>query len=89
MSRLVSFGGNGPSAVPYDVVDMFIEHCGSTGADVDTLKEGDLVRVISGPFAELVARIEKLPSRDRICVLLDFMGQRRRISMNARQVTPN
>lgn len=86
VSRLVSFGGNGPSAVSGDVIDMLAEHCRTAGADPDAVKEGDLVRVVSGPFAGLVARVEKLPIRERIWVLLDFMGQHRRISLGTEEV---
>lgn len=86
VSKLVSFGGSGPSTVSDDVINMLIEYCSTAGADLDAIKEGDLVRVISGPFSELVARVEKLPSRERIWVLLEFMGQRRRVSLGAKEV---
>ena len=37
----------------------------------DQLKRGDRVMVSSGPLHEMVARVEKLASRDRVWLLFD------------------
>jgi transcriptional antiterminator RfaH len=36
---------------------------------------GEDVRVVVGPFADLVAKVEAAPEKDRIFVLLDMMGR--------------
>jgi transcriptional antiterminator RfaH len=89
VSRLVTFGQNAPSAVPCDVIEWLREQCCNLSSwTSQKLKRGDMVRVISGPFCDFMARVEKLPSRDRIYLLLEFMGRERRISIGANQVLP-
>ena len=87
--RLVTFGANEPSTVSCDVIERIREYSSQgSGCKNAMLKAGDLIRVISGPFCDLIARIEALPGRDRIYVLLEFMGRERRISMGTNQVLP-
>ncbi|MDJ1007881.1 MAG: transcription termination/antitermination NusG family protein [Paracoccaceae bacterium] len=43
--------------------------------DPDPFRPGDDVRVTAGPFANFIARVEAVPERDRIYVLLDMMGR--------------
>jgi transcriptional antiterminator RfaH len=87
--RLVTFGENGPAALPAHVVDTLKAHYGDPGSRGDSHpRKGDAVRVISGPFSDFVARVEMLPAKDRICVLLDVMGQHTRVSMAILNVIP-
>mgnify|MGYP003727842695 FL=1 len=39
------------------------------------------MRVLTGPFAELVTKIEALPSAERVGVLIDLMGREVRSSL--------
>ena len=82
--KLVSFGESRPSVVPAPIIEWLKEHCSHSASSVTGITKGDLVRVISGPFCDLLARVDALPGRERIYVLLDFMGQERRVSI-ARQ----
>ena len=48
------------------------------GAESDStalFEPGEDVRIIIGPFADLVAKVEAVPEKDRIFVLLDMMGR--------------
>jgi transcriptional antiterminator RfaH len=47
--------------------------CGTVCLDQD-LRIGQMVRILSGPFAHSVCRLEQLNDRGRVCVLLEIMG---------------
>jgi transcriptional antiterminator RfaH len=53
----------------------------------EVLEPGDLVRIQTGPFADVVARIESLDRCGRVGVLLEVMGQAVRVTMAAESVT--
>lgn len=65
-----------PKPVPFGVVEHLIERttAGFAVQASPTLREGDPVRLISGPFANAVGRLERLDANDRVKVLLDIMG---------------
>jgi hypothetical protein len=50
------------------------------------LSVGDRIRVLAGPFADLVTTIETLPGPARIGVLIDLMGRKVRTSLPHDQV---
>jgi transcription antitermination factor NusG len=65
-----------PMPVPTGVVEALISRIGSSGAirfDRD-LEVGERARILSGPFAETLCRIERLDDRGRVRVLLEMMG---------------
>jgi transcriptional antiterminator RfaH len=65
-----------PMPVPPDVVEALIarrESSGTIRLDHD-LEVGERVRILSGPFAETLCRIEHLDDRGRVRVLLEIMG---------------
>jgi transcriptional antiterminator RfaH len=47
---------------------------------------GDKVRVIAGAFAESLVLFEGLADRDRIVILLDMLGRKVRVSIEADMV---
>ena len=47
---------------------------------------GDELQVMSGPFAEYVATIEKTDAENRIWLLMEFMGQKTRMAVRPGQV---
>ena len=49
----------------------------------EVLSPGDLVRIQTGPFADVVTRIESLDRDGRVGVLLEVMGQAVRVTMAA------
>jgi transcriptional antiterminator RfaH len=52
----------------------------------DSLTTGDRIRVISGPFAEIVSTVESLEKDQRIQLLIDLMGQKVRVHVPAASV---
>jgi len=47
----------------------------------ENLKKGDNIKFNSGPFVDLIARIEALDDKNRIWVLLEAVGQYRKVKM--------
>jgi transcriptional antiterminator RfaH len=64
-----------PVPVPVGIVESLI---GQSSNDVTRLDAnlivGQNVRILSGPFADLVGRLERLDDAGRVCVLLELMG---------------
>ncbi len=65
-----------PLPVPGGVVDRIIECVCQDGIlrGYDELVEGQRVRLLSGPFAEMIGNLERLDPNGRVKVLLDIMG---------------
>ena len=42
---------------------------------------GDTIRVLSGAFADTIARIETLEDGERLQILMDLMGRKSRVSV--------
>jgi transcription antitermination factor NusG len=69
-------GAEQPIPVPRGVVEALIaarEGSGTVCLDHD-LEVGQKVRILSGPFAQALCRLEHLDDRGRVCVLLEIMG---------------
>jgi transcriptional antiterminator RfaH len=65
-----------PMPVPVGVVEAMISRIESSGAirPDHELEVGETARILSGPFAETLCRIERLDDRGRVRVLLEIMG---------------
>jgi transcriptional antiterminator RfaH len=77
VSQVVCLEPGRPSRVPLGIMSALLA-CDASGEatdDVDLFKPGEDVRVVVGPFADLVAKVEAVPEKDRIFVLLDMMGR--------------
>lgn len=83
VTRLILSDIRRPTPLPEPFMAGLIARCdarGRIGAPQD-LKVGDRIRVISGPFADTVARIETLEEGERLGILMDLMGRETRISL--------
>lgn len=84
ITRLVSFGAE-PRAVPSGIVASLMQRCDETGKLLPppVLKAGDSVQLTTGPFADFIATVERIAPDKRVWVLLDLMGQKSRIEIEA------
>jgi transcription elongation factor/antiterminator RfaH len=90
VDRLLTYGGL-PQPVPHGVLESLI-----AGADPQgnvqfhfNLKEGQAIRVIAGPFADLVGQLERLDDNGRVRVLLELMGGSVRVALPRTLVAPS
>lgn len=88
---LVSFDGE-PASVPenfiYAIQKRVLEISAAGGEIFDGLKQGDTVRISSGPFAGYEALFDaRLPGSERVRVLLKMLSDRRvPVELNAGQI---
>jgi transcription elongation factor/antiterminator RfaH len=82
---LVSFGGE-PASVPDNLIYIIrqrVEEIAAAGGEVfDGLKKGDRVQINIGPFEGYEAIFDaRLPGTERVRVLLQFLVERREVSV--------
>jgi transcriptional antiterminator RfaH len=83
VTRIVAFGGK-PAMVPRGLVEQIALGCDADGLILppDVLAPGDRVVVACGPFAGLLAEVDRSEPDRRIWILLDIMGQKTRIQVS-------
>lgn len=83
VSRLILNDPRRLRPLPEELIRALQDRCDPEEAykSEDDLEVGDRVRVLTGPFAELVTKIEALPSAERVGVLIDLMGREVRSSL--------
>ena len=83
--------GGEPQAVPHGVVEGLINAADPEGFVQFHLhlKEGQMVRVTAGPFADLVGQLQQLDDNGRVRVLLEIMGGKVRVALPQTLVAPN
>jgi transcriptional antiterminator RfaH len=86
VAGLVS-SGDEPVAVPPEIIEALRRREGEGGFDllspVQSARPGDAVRVIDGPFQDLVGRLLGVADHERVFVLLDVLGRSVRASVAA------
>jgi len=90
VDRLLTSGGE-PQPVPSGLVESLIR---ATDAEGNVhfgfaLREGQNVKVIAGPFANLIGSLEKLDERGRVRVLLELLGATIPVVLPAHLVAPS
>lgn len=89
VERLLTSGGE-PQAVPRGLIESLILATSEDGAvrfDFG-LREGQSVKVIAGPFADLIGRLECLNGNDRVNVLLELLGGTIRVALPRTLLAP-
>ena len=76
-----------PTPVPHGVVETIIER-GNQLESAPTLQIGQMVRILSGPFAETICRLERLDQRNRVLVLLELMGGKVAVQLQSSVLCP-
>ena len=79
-----------PSPVQSGVVESLAACCGADGhlALADRLAVGQGVRVLSGPFADMVGKLARLDGGGRVQVLLQLMGGEVAVSVSRSVLMP-
>jgi transcription antitermination factor NusG len=82
---LVAFGGE-PAAVPENLIQavrLRVEEINQAGGEIlEGLKSGETIRIVEGPFRGYEAIFDtRLPGSERVRVLLEFLGNRRQVSL--------
>ena len=87
ITRLVNLGKD-PVAVPLDLVSQLMLRCDEAGKLLPPriLKQGDEVTMTSGPFSDVIATIESVTPDRRVWVLMDIMGGKTRVTVDASQL---
>ena len=87
ITRLVSLGKE-PTPVPPDLVSQLMLRCDREGklTPLKLLKPGDEVTVTKGPFAEVIAKIERIAPDRRVWVLMEIMGGENRVALDAQHL---
>lgn len=77
VARLVMHGDR-PAAVPVGVVESLQQSCDELSVVEwqPDLKPGQAVRILAGPFGDVVGELERLDGAGRVRVLLEIMGGR-------------
>ena len=80
VSRLITFNSTVKS-IPSRFVDSLMKRYDLSGKflAIQKLKEGDQVRVLTGPFANFIATVETYEADHRIWILMDLMGRKTKI----------
>jgi transcriptional antiterminator RfaH len=80
VSRLITFNSILKS-IPISLIDNLIKRYDSSGKllPVPNFKKGDQVTVLTGPFADFIANVEKYEADHRIWILMDLMGRKTKI----------
>jgi|SRR6056297_443982 len=88
VSRLVALEAGRPTPVAPSLVSALRNRMSENGLlqPATALKTGDQVRVVSGPFTDMLAEIEAVPEQGRIYVLIDLMGRYAKAELAAADV---
>ena len=75
VSRIVAFNKK-PSVISSDLIlELKIRYeINSNSTQKEKLQKGDSIKFSTGPFADLIAKVESVDEKNRIWVLLEAMG---------------
>ena len=87
VSRLVRFN-DAPKPLPFQLVSNLMLRCDGNGKLMPpkTPSPGDRVEVLSGPFTNFVATVEKIDVNQRFWILTELMGHLTRLHIAPDQV---
>jgi transcription elongation factor/antiterminator RfaH len=89
VSRLFTTQDGRPVPVPSGIVESLIGRSDGELTRLDAgLVEGQQVRILSGPFADLVGTLERLDGAGRVKVLLEMMGTAVPVTLHRSVLSP-
>lgn len=84
--------GNAPTPMPSGLAEEIGERAAGGAFDrlspADGMREGDVVRILEGPFTDLIGRFAGLADKERVFVLLDLLGRQVRTTLSCAAVSP-
>jgi transcriptional antiterminator RfaH len=88
VSRVIISTPHAPTPLPQPLMAGLMARCDENGLlkPPPSLTVGDKIRVLAGPFAEMVTTIETLPDQARIGILIILMGRAVKSSVPRSQV---
>lgn len=91
VTRLITNTRGHPAPIPGEFMSQIIAQIDEEGFfnDRKDLEPGSDVRIINGPFAQSIAKIEASDSQGRLAVLLEIMGQAVRANISRSDVEPH
>ena len=88
MSGLFTQGGR-PVPVPVGIVEQLLGQSDGSLTPLDAgLVKGKNVRIMCGPFADFVGRLERLDNAGRVQVLIELMGSPVPVSIHRSALSP-
>jgi transcriptional antiterminator RfaH len=94
VARLVRLGAE-PSVVPNEIVKALMARCDAQSILRQTsetqsiqLHAGNQAQVIQGPFSGFIATISDIEPNNRINILIEIMGQKTKVAINAGALQP-
>jgi transcriptional antiterminator RfaH len=90
VSKLVTFNSI-LKPIPTTFVDDLMMRFDLSGKllPIKKFKNGDQVKVIKGPFANFIAKVETYETEQRIWVLMDLMGRTTKIQTSSNALQPS
>jgi len=77
--------GSNPSAIQSEIIEEFQRHENKNGIIIidprERYKKGDPVRLLDGPFADVIGMFDSATDDQRVMILLDLMGRRVRVKL--------
>ena len=77
LTRLITDTRGRPAIMPKEFMAAMMARCTEDGlfTAANSFAAGDEIRIVSGPFADTITRIESADRQGRLEILLDIMGQ--------------
>lgn len=84
VSRIIRNGSRGPARLPIEFVNGLRTRCNPSGLLLPPREVGvgDRLRVTKGPFADLIATVERIDEMRRVRVLLQILGGEREVQIS-------
>ena len=88
VSQVIGLDARGPAQVPCDIIAGLVHRCDEEGMlqTEPDLTVGDRIKIMSGPFAEFVSRVEHIDADQRVHALLELLGAERRVAVDPRHI---
>ena len=82
VKKLIAFE-NKPKRISSGFVHSLKSRCDEEGKlmEMSNIKIGNKIRVLHGPFTEIIGEIENIKPENRITILLDMLGQKTRATV--------